>query len=296
MTRRNRSYGYKSQCSELENNIRKSSFLILLATLVFSILIKVDTAAFSKMNTTDGLEFSRNEDGDYQAGLGNIKVTVRTYLDKVYVDIRDYFSKAPGQPVDSPTKRGVTMNMHEWELLTGETDKTYRLLQKIYINLSNDKPVVLPEAVNVTPDLKQAIEVGSNGPRVVLSKLRGNDSYATRNTASINLHPWVWFNIFSVNCGQINNLINLLEKEASLSAEKRKLQQLYWLSTSAHELFKATWEYTPEDRQRELIAQQKLFKATWDIPSLTEESTDRPSSSSTATTDLPSLVDETTDV
>ena len=139
--------------------------------------------------------------------------------------------------------------------------------------------------VNVTPDLKQAVELTQNGPRVVLTKLRGNDAYATRNTASITLHPWVWYNIFSLSCVQINNLLSLLSKEASLASEKRKLLKLDSLTSTANQLFKATWQYVPESSKDELAAQQKLFKAAWDIPSLAEEST----------TDLPSLADETTD-
>lgn len=223
-------FGYKRLCGWRRKNNSLSS--LALAILYFLGLLQSPTMP--------DLEFSRNQDGNYQATLGNVKVTVQIYLNKVYVDVRDHFAKAPGQPADTPTKRGVTMTLREWQLLSESANKTYYDLQKLYIAMANDQKLIIPDVLNVTSDLKQTVEINSNGPRVVLTKLRGNEAYSTRNTATITLHPWTWYNVFSVNSAQVCNLASLLQNEASRGAEKRKLTQLDW--TEGDDLFKATWD------------------------------------------------------
>ncbi len=76
--------------------------------------------------------------------------------------------------------------------------------------------------------------------RIVLSKSKdGNKQVKPRE---LEFTPMQWYNLVIRNRERINELIDLLEKEASLAAGKRK-----------------------EDA---LAAERSLFQATWSIPAL----------------------------
>lgn len=231
--------GYKSLCSRRRKNC---------ALLFFAFAILIFLGTLQSITMSGDLEFSRNQCGNYQATLGKIKITVQIFNENIYVDVRDYFAKEPGHPVDTPTKRGVTMTKEEWLQASSAANKTYHKLQQLYIDLNNGRTPCVPllSDTQVFGGLTQSLQETKSGPQVILLK---SSKHAVRaSTIELTLHPWAWYNVFITASEKINNLIGLLEKEASIAAEQRKLNQLDW----------SNW-MTEDD---------ELFKATWDLPSL----------------------------
>ena len=192
-------------------------------------------------------DFSRNSSGNYQATIGytDTRVTIQTFADKIYVDIRDYFNK---DAVFFPTKRGVTLTKTEWQQLCAQADQTGNSVVRIIEELANDKQPTLPIDITVTDELKQSIRLfnwsTSFGPhrstRIAISKTKAGENPA--RLREIVLKPVHWFSLIIHNRERIDMLIDMLEKETSLAAGKRK--------------------------QHALAAERSLFQATWSLPSL----------------------------
>jgi hypothetical protein len=197
-------------------------------------------------------EFSRDTNGNYQATIGPAgrRVTIQLYGGKVYVDIRDYFTKDcfTKDSVFLPTKRGITLTKFEWQQLFEHSEQTGTDVVRVYEELDTDDQVKLPDEVKISENVSQAVRLYKSanafGPstlvRIVLSKSKeSNKPVKSRHLEFI---PIQWYNLVIRNQERINELIDLLEKEASLAAGKRK-----------------------EDA---LATERSLFQATWSIPTL----------------------------
>jgi hypothetical protein len=196
-------------------------------------------------------DFTRDSNGNYQASVGNTytRVTIKTFADNIYVDIRDYFTK---DSTILPTRRGVTLTKTEWQQLCDHAEQLGTAVAQILDELAaNQIPTQQPDitiAKSPGVELKQSIRlydsISTFGPhqsvRVVLSKYKYDDNKA--KAREILFKPIHWYNIVIRNREQINMLIEMLEKEASLSVDKRK--------------------------QDTLAAERSLFQATWSLPSL----------------------------
>ena len=143
---------------------------------------------------------------------------------------------------------GVTLTKTEWQQLCAQADQTGNSVVRIIEELANDKQPTLPIDITVTDELKQSIRLfnwsTSFGPhrstRIAISKTKAGESPA--KLREIVLKPVHWFTLIIHNRERIDMLIDMLEKEASLAAGKRK--------------------------QHALAAERSLFQATWSLPSL----------------------------
>jgi len=200
-------------------------------------------------------EFSRDNNGNYQATIGpaNKRVTIQLYGGKVYVDIRDYFTKDcfAKDKVFLPTKRGITLTKFEWQQIFEHSEQTGTDVVRVYEELDTEDEVNLPNEVMISEEVSQSVRLFKSpnafGPsqlvRIVLSKSKKNNKQV--KPSELEFIPIQWYNLFIRNRERINELIDLLEKEASLAASKRK-----------------------EDA---LTAERSLFQATWSIPTLQQE-------------------------
>jgi hypothetical protein len=191
---------------------------------------------------------------NYQASVGNTytRVTIQAFANKVYVDIRDYFAK---DSVFYPTKRGVTLTKTEWQQLCDHAEQTGTALVRIHDELANNQQPALQTDFTITNELKQSIRLlniadafgTSQAVRVLITKTKANESQT--NTKEISLKSLQWYNVVIHNRERINMLIDMLEKENSLAADKRK--------------------------QDTLAAERSLFQATWSLPTLQEDQQQR---------------------
>ena len=185
--------------------------------------------------------FERDTNGNYQARVGNTntRVTIQTYAGKTYVDIRDYF--ATKDSIFLPTRRGITLSKTKWNELCANTKECGTALLRLHEDIDKGKSVTLPVQFNLSGDVQVSIRqqhTPASCPcdyKVVIADVK-----QIRNPLSpkeVALTPLDWLNIVSANRGRINDLIDLLDKEASLAATKRKLD----LAAAERELFQATW-------------------------------------------------------
>ncbi len=163
------------------------------------------------------MEFSRNDDGNYQASLDNITVTVKTYLDKTYVDVREYF-RATGSLQDKPARRGITLTKEEWNAVTNESrlNKTYEDFKKVYSQIAAHSMRYKPDSEQITPLLIQSMDVCKHYANIVFTKARQRNSTVVESVP-FSLSCWYWYRIFRTNREKINDLITLLENETSVA-------------------------------------------------------------------------------
>jgi hypothetical protein len=204
-------------------------------------------------------EFSRDNSGNYQATIcpAGRRVTIQLYGGKVYVDIRDYFTKDcfAKDSAFLPTKRGITLTKFEWQQLFEHSEQTGTDVVRVYQELDTDDEVKLPDQVMISEEVSQAVRLFKSanafGPtqlvRIVLYKSKESNKQV--KPRELEFTPMHWYNLVIRNRERINELIDLLEKEASLSAGKRK--------------------------QDALAAERSLFQATWSIPALQQEEEDQ---------------------
>ena len=150
-----------------------------------------------------------------------------------------------------PTKRGITLTKFEWQQLLERSEQTGTDVVRVYEELDTEDEANLPDEVMISEEVSQAVRIfkSSNafGPsqlvRIVLSKFKKGNKQV--KPFELEFIPIQWYNLVIRNRDCINELIDLLEKEASLAAGKRK-----------------------EDA---LTAERSLFQATWSIPTLQQE-------------------------
>jgi len=189
--------------------------------------------------------FERDTNGNYQARVGNTntRVTVQTYAGKTYVDIRDYF--ATKDSVFLPTRRGITLSKTKWSELCAITEECGTTLMRIQEDIDNGKHVDLPVRFDLASDVMVSIRKQQAATCTPTFRIVISDVKYIRNPLSpkeVALKPLDWYNIVTTNRERINELMLLLDKEASLAATRRKE------------------EYA--------VAERELFQATWSIPNL----------------------------
>ena len=214
----------------------KYSVLSRRRILIFSLTSRIMTQ-FSSSEYT----FERDTNGNYQARVGNTntRVTIQTYAGKTYVDIRDYF--ATKESVFLPTRRGITLSKAKWDELCAKTGECGTALLRIHEDIDKGKHVALPVQFDLSGEVQVSIrqqQYPAFYPRAY--KVVIADVKHPRNPLSpkeVALKPLDWYNIVTTNRERINELMLLLDKEASLSAAKRKED----LAAAERELFQATW-------------------------------------------------------
>jgi len=186
----------------------------------------------------NGFEFSRDASGNFRAAIdGKTTLTIQTFNDFVYVDLREYFHSRVIREI-LPTKRGVTLKKDEWIQLCSKSAEVQAAIMRLSDLLdAGKKPTDDQIEVRITDDVVvfvRKITTGTPGARVTVEKTTRKygaqadtaDSAPTVKITRITLTPIAWLKVFQLQKKEIESIVTLLDNEASLAREKRKQDRI----------------------------------------------------------------------
>lgn len=179
-----------------------------------------------------GIFFTADDQkGRYQAVIDDSgktqMLTINTFTNRVYVDIRDWFTRPHGQR--TPTKRGVTLTVDEWVAICNQHSTINEAISNSYRRmLTASTPVIdslaenVSQTVAVTAKLNVSVvpaflapnaKKNDCGIRIVIEKTTAKPNSAPEKK-TVALNPLAWLKLMlDGNRNEIQSIITTMHKD-----------------------------------------------------------------------------------